>query len=145
MSSKKTKKRKSPAKKTAKKRSGGSRRPPTPRADLRSATKKKPQKPRKKSLGRNGGMATFIRSCPREMKARDVVAAGEKKGFRIPWRYVYSVRTLLTKKLGSGKMTLPLTVEAVPWSKHETLEEMTLRHVKEVREFVLNEALRGLR
>jgi hypothetical protein len=105
---------------------------------------KKTAAPAKKtnSKGRNGGMATFIRSMGRTMKAKEVVLAGKKKGFVIPERYVYAVRTATTrrfKKTNGSPMKLQIgsTYGEIRRFENETLENIVQRHVAEIRAFIL--------
>ena len=67
---------------------------PKPKGKLKSAPKKK---------GGHGSASDFVRSRPASMSAKEVVAAGAKKGLKFSEGLVYQTRAYDKKRRGSSK------------------------------------------
>lgn len=94
----------------------------------KSAKKPVKTKAKTKTGSRNLGISDFIRSQPAEMGAKDVVAAGKKRGLSITPSYVYNVRLQTRKLAAGGKVRMKIGLPALR-AKHPSGSTFELRTI----------------
>jgi hypothetical protein len=65
------------------------------------------KKSAKKTSGKFGAKADFIRSQPESMSAKDIVDAAAKQGLKISVNHVYNLRTSAAKKTDAPVSSVP--------------------------------------